>query len=138
MTSATRTTTDPIEAVAISTICFGWAILSSTQSVVAGFKSAAFTDGAFIGLIVLELVCASIALLTLYFRKYAVSTLCPVPSKVGLGVGLALYLATWIACWTLTAPFAASRPEQPIDSLVSTASISLPTLVAASLVNGTY
>lgn len=133
-----RTTTTPGEAVAISAICFGWAILSSTQSVAAGFQGSSFTDSSMLGLIGMEVVSGTTALLLLYTRGYDLSGLYPRPSLAGAGVGIGLYVATLIAAWLAVAPFVASQPAQPIDALMSNASLSLSTLVAVALVNGAY
>lgn len=139
MTSRRRTTTSPGEALAVTTICFGWAIIASAQSVAASSHSrAAFNDAGFIGLVALELVCASIALVLLHFRKYSVASLYPAPSVNGMGSAVLLLGGAWLVGWLLTAPFAANVVEQPIDQMVQGASVSMPILVLLALVNGTY
>jgi len=134
----TRTTTTFAEAAWISAICFGWAILASSESVAAGFQDLAFTDASLIGLVAMELVLGAIAMLVLHARGYALSGLYPSPSMAGVGWGLGLYVACLGASWIAVAPFAGSQPSQPIDAMVSGASVSLPPVVAAALVNGAY
>lgn len=86
----------------------------------------------------MEVVSGATALLLLYTRGYDLSGLYPRPSLAGAGVGIGLYVATLIAAWLAVAPFVASQPAQPIDALMSNASLSLSTLVAVALVNGAY
>jgi uncharacterized protein len=112
--------------------------MSSTQSVAAGFQSSAFTDSSMLGLIGLEVAFGAIALLVLYMRGYALSSLYPSPSLAGLGLGIGLYVASLIASWIAIAPFVSSQPSQPIDALVSSASVSLPSVIAVAVVNGAY
>jgi membrane protease YdiL (CAAX protease family) len=133
-----RTTTTPVEAASVSAICFGWAIITSSQSVAAGFQSSSFTDSNMLGLIGMEVVFGAIALLLLYARGYSVSNLYPSPSLAGLGLGVGLYIASLMTSWVAVAPFAASQPSQPIDALVSSASVSLSSVIAVALVNGAY
>jgi uncharacterized protein len=134
----TRTTTSPGEALAISAICFGWAILASTQAVAAGFQSEQFSDSGFVGLMMTELLFGMAAVLTLAVRGYAVRSLYPAPSMKDSGIAVILYLAAGLAAWVVVAPFAAGQGAQPIEGMVENASISLPVLVALGLVNGTY
>jgi membrane protease YdiL (CAAX protease family) len=133
-----RTTTTPVEAASVSAICFGWAIITSSQSVAAGFQSSSFTDSNMLGLIGMEVVFGAIALLLLYARGYSVSNLYPNPSLAGLGLGVGLYIASLMTSWVAVAPFAASQPSQPIDALLSSASVSLSSVIAVALVNGAY
>jgi len=135
--TAERTSTTPPEAIAITAICFGWAILGSLRSAYAGFESTDFSDASFIGLIFIEVFCALLAFVVLFTRKYAVATLLPVPTIVGCGLGVLLYLAAWLAGSLLAAPFASTQ-TQPIESLVAQATFSTVTLVAVSVVNGNY
>ncbi|NKI70834.1 CPBP family intramembrane metalloprotease [Collimonas pratensis] len=138
MRSTLRTTTSPLEAFSIAMICFGLAIYSSIQAVSAGFNSGAFTDANLYSIIVMELILGAIAFLVLYIRGFAISTLYPAPSLVGVAVGIATYVATLVAVWVLTAPFVSSQGAQPIDSMVSHASVSLSTVVLVALINGAY
>lgn len=86
----------------------------------------------------MESVFGAIALLVLYMRGYDLSTLYPNPSLAGFGFGIGLYIAGLIASWIAIAPFLASQPSQPIDALVSSATVSLPSVIAVALVNGAY
>lgn len=137
MTQA-RTTTTPAEAASVSAICFGWAILSSSQSVAAGFNSSSFTDGSMLGLIGMEFAFGAIALLVLHMRGYSLPSLYPNPSLGGVGLGIGLYIASLVASWVAVAPFVVNQPTQPIDTMVSNANVSLPSVVAVALVNGVY
>lgn len=138
MRSTPRTITSPLEAFAISVICFGWAIYSSIQMVSADFTGGAFTDTTLIFTIVMELIFGGIAFLILYVRGFAIYTLYPTPSLAGIAVGIATYLVSVGAVWIFTAPFVASQGAQPIDSMVAQASVSLPTVVLLALINGAY
>lgn len=63
------------EAVSIVAICFGWAILGAIAAFSGGAGSGEFSDFSFFNLIFTEMLCAGLALLVLYSRKYAVRTL---------------------------------------------------------------
>jgi len=91
-----------------------------------------------LGLIGMELVFGSIALLVLYMRGYQLSSLYPGPTLAGFSLGIGLYLSSLVASWIAVAPFVASQPLQPIDTLVSNASVSLTSIIAVALVNGAY
>ncbi|MEM4988334.1 CPBP family intramembrane glutamic endopeptidase [Collimonas sp. H4R21] len=138
MRSTPRTITSPLEAIAITMICFGWSIYSSTQMVSAGFSGGAFTDANLQSLMVMEIILGGIALLVLYVRGFAISTLYPAPSIAGIAVGIATYVVAVGAVWISTAPFASSQGAQPIDSMVAHASVSLSTVVPLALINGAY
>ncbi|MFC5475530.1 CPBP family intramembrane glutamic endopeptidase [Paraherbaspirillum soli] len=138
MRSTSRTITNPLEAFAISAICFGWSIYSSTQAVSAGFNSGAFTDANLLSIILMEIILGGIAFLILYLRRFAVSTLYPAPSLIGIIVGIAIYVAALGVVWVSTAPFVSSLGTQPIDSMVSNASVSLSTVIIMALTNGAY
>lgn len=138
MRSTLRTITNPLEAIAITVVCFGWSIYSSIQMVSAGFNGGAFTDANLQSLIVIEIILGGVALLILYVRGFAISTLYPAPSLSGVAVGIATYVVAVGAVWISTAPFASSQGAQPIDSMVAHASVSLSTVVPMALINGAY
>ncbi|WP_026686662.1 CPBP family intramembrane glutamic endopeptidase [Azovibrio restrictus] len=133
----TRTTTTPAEAAWIVILCFGWFILASSQSVAAGFQSGDFSDSAMLPTLAMEVLCASIALLVLYRRGYAVTSLYPAPTPAGIALGIGLYGVSLYASWLAVMPFVSGSP-QPIDELMARASISLPTIVLFALINGAY
>ncbi|WP_052134430.1 CPBP family intramembrane glutamic endopeptidase [Collimonas arenae] len=138
MRSTLRTNTSPLEAFAISVICFGWAIYSSIQAVSAGFNGGAFTDANLMSTTVIEIIFGGIAFLILYVRGFAISTLYPTPSLTGIAVGIATYVVALGAVWIFTVPFTSSQGAQPIDSMVAQASVSLSTVVLSALINGAY
>lgn len=86
----------------------------------------------------MEMIYGCIALLILYVRGFAISTLYPAPSLTGIAAGIAIYVAALVAVWVFTAPFLASQGTQPIDGMVSNASVSLPSVILLALVNGAY
>jgi membrane protease YdiL (CAAX protease family) len=135
-----RTTTTPGEAIAIMAICFGWPAMASILSMGGSLQNAAFTDASFISLIVMEVVCAAIALSLLRARGYAVASLYPVPSLGGAGIAALLLAATRRVSLILLAPFstAASQAAQPITKMMQNATVSLPIVVLLGLVNGAY
>jgi hypothetical protein len=135
---ATRTTTTPAEAMAVVAICFGLMIWQSVDAVFAGFPTYPFTDGGTLWLVKTELVLAAAALLLLRARGFAVETLYPRPSIVGALQGAALYLGSWLAAAVATAPFSASLAAQPIDTMVSEATVSLGVVVLLAVVYGTF
>lgn len=134
----TRITTSPSEAILIVSVCFGWAIFSSLYSVVHGFKIGAFSDGRMIATIAIELLFGGIALRLLYVRNYAISTLYPEPYLKGIGIGILLYIATAIANYVLVIPFYHGQYSQPIQQMVSNATVSLGVIVPVAIVNGAY
>jgi len=91
-----------------------------------------------VNLIVMEIVFGSIALLALRLRGYAVATLYPSPTLRGLGMGVVLYAVCLGAAWLAVWPLGSGQPAQPIDQLMSDATVSLPAVVALALVNGAY
>jgi membrane protease YdiL (CAAX protease family) len=135
---AARTTTTPAEAVAVVTICFGLMIWQSVDAVFAGFPTHPFTDDGNLWLVNTEVVLAAAALLLLHARGFAVETLYPRPSIVGALEGTGLYLASWLAAVVAMAPFSANLIDQPIDTMVSEATVSLGMVVLLAVVNATF
>lgn len=144
MSTVSRTTTTPGEALVVITICFGWAVLSSLDAVASGFPSggtgaaATFTDRALLGIVVYELVLGTVALTVLRSRSYAISTLMPHPSIKDSALGLGLFFAAWVVGATLTSVFSAGQLEQPIEQMVRQANVSLPVVIIMAMVNGTF
>ena len=135
----TRSTTTPIEAAVVVTICFGLSIFASLHAVANGFHvTGAFTDTSLLWLIASELVLALAALAFLHLRGFAIASLVPTPTLRGGIAGLALFFGAWLVGLLLVAPFAAGQPEQPIDKMMAEATLSMPMIVAMALVNGAF
>lgn len=135
----TRSTTTPLEAAVVVTICFGLSIVASLQAMASGFRATgAFTDTSLLWLIASELVLAGAALAFLHLRGFAIASLLPTPTLRGGIAGVALFFGAWLIGSLLVAPFAAGQPEQPIDKMMAEASLSMPILVAMALVNGAF
>lgn len=132
-------TSKATDAVVVIAICFGWFIVASIGAVVSGFPTRPFDDSAFGGIILFEVVLATVALGYLRWRGHNLSPLIPVPTGMGSLVGLGLYILIVFAGWPLGAFFGrADLAAQPIEQMIAGASFSLPWLVAASIVNGLY
>jgi len=135
----TRSTTTPLEAAVVVTICFGLSIVASLQAMASGFRATgAFTDASLLWLIASELVLAAAALAFLRLRGFAIASLLPTPTLRGGIAGVALFFGAWLIGSLLVAPFAAGQPEQPIDKMVAEASLSMPIIIAMALVNGAF
>ncbi|WP_457428127.1 CPBP family intramembrane glutamic endopeptidase [Roseateles sp. P5_E7] len=135
----TRSTTTPLEAAVVVTICFGLSIVASLQAMASGFRATgAFTDASLLWLIASELVLAGAALAFLHLRGFAIASLVPTPTLRGGIAGVALFFGAWLIGSLLVAPFAAGQPEQPIDKMVAEATLSMPIIVAMALVNGAF
>jgi membrane protease YdiL (CAAX protease family) len=133
-----RTTTTPAEALAVTATCFGLFIFGSVNAVASGFPSGAFSDGALLSLVVIELVLGIGVLGFLHLRGYAVATLFPAPSLRASLAGIGLFFGAWLIGWFIVAPFAAGQAEQPIHRMVLDAHLSLPVIVTMAMVNGAY
>jgi membrane protease YdiL (CAAX protease family) len=130
----------PFEALGMVLLCFGWFIVVSLSSVAAwrpGAAGQAFSDGAFIGLIVFELVLAAAAIAVLQLRGYPLQALYPRPSWSGALIGIGLYLGARVAI-ALVMPLVPHPAGTPIAEMVAEAQVSLSTLVPLAIVNGTY
>lgn len=134
-------------------ICFGWFILGSIESVLAlhaarapgsaqtlASSASAFSDSAFFRLIMIETVLATCALAYLRVRGYKLTQLVPLPSGKGCLVGMLLYAISIAISVPLIGLFGADQPStaQPIQDMVSKATISFLPLVCMSIVNGLY
>ena len=137
--SRTRSTTTPLEAAVVVTICFGLSIVASLHAVANGFRTAgAFTDASLLWLIASDLVLAGAAIAFLHLRGFAIASLVPTPTLRGGIAGVALFFGAWLIGSLLVAPFAAGQPEQPIDKMMAEATLSMPIIVAMALVNGAF
>jgi membrane protease YdiL (CAAX protease family) len=127
------------DAAIVTAICFGWFILLSIQAVLAGFPTEKFDDASLLSIAVFEIVMGALALAFLRYRGYPLAPLVPLPNAVGCLVGLALYLASWVASWPVDHMFGAKiLATQPIEQMVEGAELSMPTVLAVSVVNGLY
>ncbi|MFL6692259.1 MAG: type II CAAX prenyl endopeptidase Rce1 family protein [Ramlibacter sp.] len=146
-----RSAVTPAEALFIVVVCFGWAILGSTQSVAAwgqparavGARAAAvastgITNAGLLSIVVTELVLSAVALAFLAWRRYDIPGLSPQPTPRGLVVGVALYAAGTLAFWLLTAVLNSGTAQEPIGAMVRDASVSVGIVVFMAVVNGAY
>ncbi|CAN5235336.1 CPBP family intramembrane metalloprotease [soil metagenome] len=136
----TRTTTTAIEAAAIIAICFGLSIAGSLNAVAAGFpvSGGEFTNGAMLSLLAMEVLLSAVALYVLHRRGFAIWTLVPIPTWIGCAWGLVLFVAASLIGWLLMSLFATSLAPQPIERMVQAAHLSLPVVIAVSVVNGAF
>ena len=133
---------NPLEALAVIAICFGWFIAVSISTVAAGFPpgSATFDDSSLIELIAIELVLGALALALLRARGHSIARLLPTPTWRGCLAGAGILFVA-MAVWTLIAGLfpADELARQPIA--VETASrkaVSVSLVIALSMVNGLY
>ncbi len=131
----------PLEALAVVAICFGWFIFDSLMAVVAGFPpgAAAFSDDAFLEIIVIELVFGAIALGMLRARGHSLAALLPAPSLRGCVEGVVLLVVALLA-WSLVGSlFSGSEfARQPIAQMAARNSVSAPFVIALGMVNGLF
>jgi membrane protease YdiL (CAAX protease family) len=136
MRTGRRNTTTPWEAAAIMLICFGLSIALSINAVASGFPSRPFSDAGLVWLVGTEILLASVALVVLYLRGYAVLSLVPAPTLRGSLWGIGLFFAGWAAGLIMTLPFAG--PEQPYEHMIEDARVTVPVIVVMAMVNGAF
>ena len=128
-----------IDAVVVTILCFGWFIAGSIGAVATGFPIGQFSDSSLFRIVLFEFTVAAVALGYLRLRGHSLAPLVPVPTAIGCLWGLALYAAWVIATRPLFTLLGASGlATQPIQEMVAGATITLPSLIAASIVNGLY
>jgi membrane protease YdiL (CAAX protease family) len=128
-----------VDLVVVVIICFGWPIVGSVWAMLAGFPTPPFNDAAFAGVVVEELMLGSVALAYLRLRGHELAALVPRPTALGSLVGLGLYALTTLIFWA--AYWLAGTPEpsaEPIEKMIAAGSVSLPWLLAGSIVNGLF
>lgn len=125
------------EAATVATICFGLFIVASTQSVLAGFPQATFSDAGNVATVVIEIVLAACALVYLRSRDFDIASLYPQPDWRGTVVGTILYAATLLAGYLVTAPFAGEDGNAGMVAF-SFSGVSMATTIALAMVNGTF
>ena len=130
----------PLEAGAVTALCFGWFIASSIAAVASGFPtSRQFSDASFVGLVSMELVLGSLALMLLRYRGHSIPQLLPSPTWRGSLLGAGLFIAAMLAWSFVARVFSAQElAAQPIAEMAAKANVSLPVVVVVSLVNGLY
>jgi len=127
------------DAAVVVAICFGWPIWGSVAAIASGYPPGSLDDSALIALIALELVLAGAALVYLRLRGHDLGTLVPRPTGVGCLVGAALYAIASLAIWPLY--WIVGKAEvtaEPIEQMIAGAAISMPWLLAVSVVNGLF
>ena len=129
-----RSTLTYPEATIVMVICFGLFIVWSSQAVLAGLPKAVFSDDTSLGMIVIELVLGTLALVYLKGRQYDIASLYPKPELRGALVGTGLYGAALFLELLAIAPF------QKNGGLVdfSFSGVSVPSTVLMAMVNGTF
>ena len=137
MRQGRRTTTTPGEAAVIMGICFGFSIVSSLDAVMSGFPSHPFSNSGLIWVVGLEVVLAFAAVVVLWLRGFAVSTLVPTPTLKGCAQGIGIFFAAWIVGLILVLPFS-DQPEQPYVHMIEDARVTIPVVVLMAMVNGAF
>jgi len=137
MRQGRRTTTTPGEAAVIMGICFGFPIVSSLDAVASGFPSHPFSNSGLIWVVGLEVVLAFAAVVVLWLRGFAVSTLMPAPTLKGSAQGIGIFFAAWIVALILVLPFS-DQPEQPYVHMIEDARVTVPVVVLMAMVNGAF
>ncbi|RQP26241.1 CPBP family intramembrane glutamic endopeptidase [Piscinibacter terrae] len=130
----------PLDALAVTILCFGWFILGSIAAVGANYPTGqGFTDSGLASTIVTELVLGGLALVFLRMRGHSVLALLPRPNVAGGMVGVVLY-AVGIATWWVTLAMFDTRnmASQPIAEIMANTRVSFTMVLALSLVNGIY
>lgn len=137
MRQGRRTTTTPGEAAVIMGICFGFSIVSSLDAVAHGFPSHPFSNSSLIWVVGLEVVLAFAAVVVLWLRGFAVTTLVPAPTLKGCAQGIGIFFAAWIVGLILVLPFS-DQPEQPYVHMIEDARVTIPVVVLMAMVNGAF
>lgn len=133
-----RTTTTPLEAMAIVALCFGWFILVSLSAVTADFQSGSFSEDGIVGIVLLEAILGVSALLVLRSRGFDTASLYPHPTLKDAAMGVALAFAAAFFAATVSSVFNWSRYSEPIERVMGGSPIALPSLVLLGIVNGAY
>jgi membrane protease YdiL (CAAX protease family) len=127
------------DAAVVVVICFGWPIVGSLRAFAYSYPSRPFDDSIFFTVILEELILATAALVYLRWRGHDLSLLLPRPTLLGGLVGVGLYALATLVIWPVYALVAAEiLSSEPIEQMVAGASVSLPWLVAISIVNAFF
>jgi uncharacterized protein len=123
----------------VISICFGWFILASILSVIAGFPVTPVRDASLLGICLFEGLMALAALTVLRFSRFEIRTLIPIPSFGGTLHGAAITLGAIVITWPLYAIFGPNHSAiEQVTQMAAQSRITLPAAVVASLVNGAY
>lgn len=140
-----KTTITLSDAVGLVAICFGWMIWQSSAAFIEGLSADAgnvvdgFTNASLLGLVAIELLLGSLALLYLQVRQFEVRSLLARPTWRGSVQGLALYAVMFVVASLLLSLFSSVDMDlEPIQQMVDQSTASLPVIVLVSIVNGTY
>lgn len=134
----TRTTpTSSFEIIAIIAICFGYMMLGSLYTVMSGFPAQKFSDDGLQSLVLLELILASVAIVVLRMRGYAVAELIPQPSGTGSFHGVLLWVVALGVGSVAMALFPKDQQMQLVGMMGKHA-LGLLTVFVLSVVNGLY
>jgi uncharacterized protein len=126
-----------LDALIVSTICFGLFIATSFQAVMGRYPEAEFSDASNVYGILIESVLALFVLLYLHARRFDLRPLYPRPHLAGALQGVAIYVAAVLLAWGVTTPFVADDGSVPIVAF-SFEGASLASVVAFAMVNGTF
>lgn len=138
MPQSQRTTTTPLEAIAVTGIAFGLFIIASVHAVANSFSNPPFSNASFLVLIAMEVVLCAAAIGFLYARGFAITTLLPVPNLKGSMVGFALFVIAWVLGGILVLPFSTVQLQQPVISMLTNAKVSLSIIIVAAIFNGAF
>lgn len=122
----------------IVALCFGLFILGSILAVDPELQLEGFTDNDLAFTVGFEIAVGVSALLILQRRGYVLADLLPKPSWVGSLWGVGVYVLAMVASLFAIEVFAADLPEQPIEKMMETASVTMPMVVLMAVVNGLY
>ncbi len=121
-------------------VCFGWPILLSLHTVLAGFRvgMSGFSDAGMLSLVIYELAFALVAITLLRRRGYDVASLRPRPTWIDSGLGVLLALAAGMAATLVLAPFRAGWAEQPIAGIMQHSTVGPAVVLLVAVVNGAF
>ena len=123
----------------VVSICFGWFIFASIQSVNAGFPITRVRDASLLDTCLFEGLMALAALAVLHLSRFELRTLIPVPSFGGTLRGAAITLASIVVTWALYAIFGRNHSAiAQITQIAAQSLVTLPVALVWSLCNGTY
>jgi membrane protease YdiL (CAAX protease family) len=125
--------------VLVISICFGWFIFASIQSVLDGFPVTPFYDATLWGICLFEVLMTVVALTVLRLSGFNVRSLIPAPSARGTMHGAGIALGALVLSWPLAALFGADHPAiEHVTEMAAQSRVTLPAALAVSVVNGAY
>ena len=126
-----------VDALIVSTICFGLFIVASTQAMLAGYPDAEFSDASNVYGILIEVILAVCALLYLHFRHFDIRSLYPRPQWMGALEGVGIYAVAVVLGGLVTETFEGNDSSMPVVAF-SFQGVSLASTVAFAMVNGIF